>query len=49
MLQPHPPRRVGTDDSLLRRALTMQPNEITEVLNRPISQELLARGLTRLA
>lgn len=27
----------------------MQPNEITEVLNRPISQELLARNLTRLA
>ena len=27
----------------------MQPNEITEVLNRPISQELLARDLTRLA
>ena len=27
----------------------MQPNEITEVLNRPISQELLARDMTRLA
>jgi hypothetical protein len=27
----------------------MQPGEITEVLNRPISQELLARDLTRLA
>ena len=27
----------------------MQPNEIIEVLNRPISQELLARDLTRLA
>ena len=27
----------------------MQPNEITEVLNRPISQELLARDLIRLA
>jgi hypothetical protein len=27
----------------------MQPNEITEVLNRPMSQELLARDLTRLA
>ncbi|MEU6717935.1 pyridoxamine 5-phosphate oxidase [Nonomuraea sp. NPDC046802] len=25
----------------------MQPNEITEILNRPISQELLARDLTR--
>jgi hypothetical protein len=29
--------------------VTMQPNEITEVLNRPISQELLAHDLTRLA
>jgi hypothetical protein len=29
--------------------MTMQPNEITEVLNRPISQELLTRDLTRLA
>jgi hypothetical protein len=29
--------------------MTMQPSEITEVLNRPISQELLARDLTRLA
>ena len=27
----------------------MQPNEINEVLNRPISRELLARDLTRLA
>jgi hypothetical protein len=27
----------------------MEQNEITEVLNRPISQELLARDLTRLA
>ncbi|MEU9056121.1 pyridoxamine 5'-phosphate oxidase family protein [Streptomyces sp. NPDC048384] len=27
----------------------MQPNEITEVLNRPTSQELLARDVTRLA
>src|SRR5919106_2645137 len=27
----------------------MQPNEIAEVLNRPISQDLLARDLTRLA
>lgn len=27
----------------------MQPHEIAEVLNRPISQELLARDLTRLA
>ncbi len=29
--------------------MTVQPNEITEVLNRPISKELLARDLTRLA
>ena len=27
----------------------MQPNEVTEVLNRPLSRELLARALTRLA
>ncbi|MFG2019522.1 pyridoxamine 5'-phosphate oxidase family protein [Actinomadura geliboluensis] len=27
----------------------MRPNEITEILNRPISRELLARDLTRLA
>ena len=27
----------------------MNPSEITEILNRPISQELLARDLTRLA
>ncbi|MEV4670183.1 MULTISPECIES: pyridoxamine 5'-phosphate oxidase family protein [Actinomadura] len=27
----------------------MRPNEITELLNRPISRELLARDLTRLA
>ena len=27
----------------------MQQNEITEILNRPLSQELLARDLTRLA
>ena len=29
--------------------MTMQPNEIIEVLNRPISQELLDRDVTRLA
>ena len=29
--------------------LVVQPSEITEVLNHPISQELLARDLTRLA
>ena len=27
----------------------MQPNDVTEVLNRPLSQELLGRDLTRLA
>jgi len=27
----------------------MQPNEVTEVFSRPLSQEMLARGLTRLA
>jgi Pyridoxamine 5'-phosphate oxidase len=27
----------------------MQPNAIAEILNRPLSQELLARGVTRLA
>jgi hypothetical protein len=29
--------------------MTVHANEVTEVLNRPISQELLARDLTRLA
>jgi hypothetical protein len=29
--------------------MSVQPNEITEVLNRPLSQELLARDLIRLA
>jgi hypothetical protein len=29
--------------------MTMQPNELTEVLDRPISQELLARDIVRLA
>jgi hypothetical protein len=29
--------------------MTMQPGEITEVLNRPFSQELLARDIARLA
>ena len=27
----------------------MQPSEITEVMSRPLSRELLARGMTRLA
>jgi hypothetical protein len=29
--------------------MTVQPNEITEILERPLSQELLARDFTRLA
>ena len=31
------------------RGMTVQPNEIAEVLNRPTSQDLLGRDLTRLA
>ena len=31
------------------KEMTVQPNEIAEVLNRPLSRELLARDLTRLA
>jgi hypothetical protein len=40
-------RASGTLAGLER--LTVQPNGIAEVLNHPISQELLARDLTRLA
>ena len=29
--------------------MTVQPNEVSEVLDRPLSRELLARDLTRLA
>ncbi|MGW4957464.1 hypothetical protein ACWEPL_09540 [Nonomuraea sp. NPDC004186] len=29
--------------------MTVEPNEVTEVLNRPLSRELLARDVTRLA
>ena len=29
--------------------MTMLPDELTEVLNRPLSQELLSRDVTRLA
>jgi len=32
-----------------KRGITVQRSEIAEVLNRPLSQELLARDLTRLA
>jgi len=35
--------------STTMEGMTVQPNEITEVLNRPLSQELLARDVTRLA
>jgi hypothetical protein len=31
------------------KTVTMQPDEIAEILNRPLSQELLTRDLTRLA
>src|SRR6478752_8941217 len=34
---------------MMKRMGTMHPNEIAEVLNRPISKELLARDITRLA
>ena len=37
----------STENDTERNAV--QPDEITEELNRPISQELLARDLTRLA
>ena len=39
----------GTDERQLEGAPGVQPSEIIEVLNRPISQELLARDLARLA
>ena len=31
------------------KGMTVEPNEVAEVLNRPISRELLARDMTRLA
>src|SRR3712207_7817341 len=37
------------DQETTMGGMTVRPNEITEVLNRPLSQELLARDLTRLA
>jgi Pyridoxamine 5'-phosphate oxidase len=40
--------RTGLDDTD-EGATTMQPNEITAILNLPISQELLARDLLRMA
>jgi len=40
-------RREGR--GLETRSITVQPSQISEVLNRPLSQELLARDLTRLA
>src|ERR1700738_711738 len=44
-----PERSAGRTKETTKRGTTVQPNEVTEVLNRPISQELLARDLTRLA
>jgi hypothetical protein len=41
--------RPSTEERQLEGRPTVQPSEITEVLSRPISQELLARDLTRLA
>jgi hypothetical protein len=41
-------QRTGSDDTD-EGATTMQPNEITAILNLPISQELLARDLLRMA
>ncbi len=38
-----------TDQKTTMKEMTVQPNEIIEVFNRPISQELLARDVTRLA
>jgi len=40
------PRDTNGND---KRGITVQRSEIAEVLNRPLSQELLARDLTRLA
>jgi hypothetical protein len=40
---------VGGQDEPTMRGVTMRPDEITEVLHRPISQQLLNRDLTRLA
>ena len=37
------------DQKTTMKETTMQPNEITEILNRSISQELLARDIIRLA
>ena len=33
---------------MTKKERTVRPNEVTEVLNRPTSQELLARDVTRL-
>jgi hypothetical protein len=40
---------VATTGRATTKETTVQPNEITEVLSRPTSQELLARDVTRLA
>ena len=47
-LRPAGPIR-WVDQGTTTGGITVQPNKITEVLNRPISQELLARDVTRLA
>src|SRR5687768_13126864 len=44
-----PERSAGRTKKTTMKEMTVQPNEITEVLNRPISQELLAHDLTPLA
>jgi Pyridoxamine 5'-phosphate oxidase len=44
------PDRIGVDEPRTTTGgITVQFDEVTEVLNRPISQELLARDVTRLA
>jgi type II secretory pathway component PulJ len=49
MTSAQPWRACRTTTTTTTEGMIVQPNEITEVLNRPLSQELLARDLTRLA
>jgi hypothetical protein len=44
-----PGREHGQNGPYLTEEDEMEPNEITEVLSRPLSREMLARGVTRLA
>src|SRR5688500_2151212 len=44
-----PERSAGRTKKTTTGGITVQPNEITEILDRPLSQDLLARDLTRLA